>query len=195
MFVDRLLCPVETLGPGRRLVVWTSGCSKRCLGCSNPELWAHRPEQEVEVEGFADCVVRTARAQGVDRLTMTGGDPLEQPDELLRFLGVVRPAFRDILVYTGYTCEEARERLGDVRMGRLCELMDALVDGRYVEELNDGSCALRGSANQRVLLFCEELAGEYEHCLAQGRAVQNFVYGGRVISVGIHGLHEKERIV
>ncbi len=144
----------------------------------------------MEVEGFADCVVRTARAQGVDRLTLTGGDPLEQPDELLRFLGIVRPAFRDILVYTGYTYEEAQESLGVERMGRLCGLMDALVDGRYVEKLNDGSCALRGSTNQRVMMFNEELAGEYERCLEQGRAVQNFVYGGRAISVGIHGARD-----
>ena len=48
MFVDRIYFPVTTLGPGERVVVWTCGCTKRCPGCANPELWETRPEAAIE---------------------------------------------------------------------------------------------------------------------------------------------------
>ena len=38
MFIERILCPIVTLGPGKRLVIWTKGCSKNCLGCISPEM-------------------------------------------------------------------------------------------------------------------------------------------------------------
>lgn len=47
MFVDRIYFPVTTLGPGERVVVWTCGCTKRCPGCANPELWETRPEAAI----------------------------------------------------------------------------------------------------------------------------------------------------
>ena len=46
MYLDRILYPVTSLGPGKRLCIWVSGCNARCEGCANPELWTQRPEQK-----------------------------------------------------------------------------------------------------------------------------------------------------
>ena len=31
--------PVTVLGPGKRIVVWTQGCSIRCKGCMSIHTW------------------------------------------------------------------------------------------------------------------------------------------------------------
>ena len=52
MYVDRVLYPVISLGPGNRLCIWVSGCNARCNGCANPELWTQKPEQYISVENI-----------------------------------------------------------------------------------------------------------------------------------------------
>jgi len=185
MVFDRILFPVTTLGPGKRVALWTSGCSKHCQGCANPELWDARAGQEQQVETVAGMLRFLHEERGAHRLTLTGGDPLEQATDLLDLLVRVREGFDDILLYTGYTLVEARVLLGET-MGRIESQVDVIVDGRYVEALNDGVQALVGSANQKVHVLTPSLSGLYARYLEGGRLVQNFVFGGRAISVGIH---------
>ena len=78
MFVDRIYFPVTTLGPGERVVVWTCGCTKRCPGCANPELWETRPEAAIEPARLAAVLNDLAGRTGAHRITFTGGDPLDQ---------------------------------------------------------------------------------------------------------------------
>ncbi len=63
MLVDRLYFPVTTLGPGERVVVWTCGCTKRCPGCANPELW----------EARADAAIAPARLAASPNDSSTAG--------------------------------------------------------------------------------------------------------------------------
>ena len=186
MYVDRVLSPVVTLGPGQRVALWLSGCTKHCPGCANPELWEHTDAQWLTVGQLAQALLSIARERGVHRLTVTGGDPLEQADELAQLLQLVRPAYPDILVYTGYTLDEARRAIATDTWGQLVSCVDVLIDGPYLEARNDGLVALRGSTNQLIHYLSEHVRDEYETYLAQGRTVQNFVVGGRAISVGIH---------
>ena len=66
-------------------------------------------------------------------------------------------------------------------------LIDALVDGPYVESLNDGVCAMRGSSNQRVHVFNDALRDDYNASLEQPRRIQNVHFGDTFMSIGIHG--------
>lgn len=186
MFVDRLLYPVTTLGPGRRVVVWLAGCTKHCPGCANPELWQVSGTQEMTAQVLARCLGELHWQKGADALTLTGGDPLEQADELLRCLEAVRGQYRDVLLYTGFTLEELGERLSGEQMGALRRLVDVLIDGRYVEALNEDGLALRGSSNQKVNFFNPDMRASYEEYASHGRTVQNVVFEGRAMSVGIH---------
>lgn len=186
MWIDRLLYPVITLGPGERVAVWTSGCSKRCLGCANPELWDVDASKGIASDKVAAMLLALSKQHGAHRLTLTGGDPLEQVEELVATLEAVRASYDDILLYTGYTLDEARTLLGDT-MSRIECLVDVIIDGRYVRELNDGRVPLRGSTNQVVHYLTPALREEYEAYMALGRSVQNFFFDGKAISVGIHG--------
>ena len=73
MFVSQMLAPVVSLGPGERIAIWTSGCSKHCAGCISPELRMQLPEQDVAVDEIAQMLLGAAREHGVHRLTVSGG--------------------------------------------------------------------------------------------------------------------------
>lgn len=215
MFVDRLYYPVTTLGPGERIVVWTCGCAKHCPGCANPELWKARPETALPNERLAALLLDLAARTGAHRLTFTGGDPLEQADDLAEVLAAVRPAFDDVLVYTGFTLEQEaaspKENTGEASpSGRaldesasspgtrwrlpagLAPLIDVIIDGPYVATLNDGRCGLRGSTNQRVIVLSSHLENLYHEEEKKPRRIQNAVFDGRALSIGIHGRPPKE---
>lgn len=215
MFVDRLYYPVTTLGPGVRIVVWTCGCTKHCPGCANPELWEARPETALPNERLAALLLDLAARTGAHRLTVTGGDPLEQADDLAEVLTAVRPAFDDVLVYTGFTLEQEmaspKETSNEALPPRmtpdepasspgtrwrlptaLASLIDAIIDGPYVAALNDGRCGLRGSTNQRVIVLSRHVENLYHEEEKKPRRIQNAVFDGRALSIGIHGRPPEE---
>lgn len=181
MYVDRILYPVTALGPGERIAIWTAGCGRRCAGCANPELWERHPEQYLTPEALAGYVNRLADRK-IDGITVTGGEPFGQAEELVRFLDGL--SFRaEVLIFTGYMREELeREASFSELLGRT----DVLIDGPYVKEANDGKAALRGSLNQRIHYLNPGAEAEYERYLSAGRQIQNFVYDYRILSVGIH---------
>ena len=50
MQIGKMLFPITTLGPGRRVGVWLLGCNRGCRGCSNPELQAFDESKDIPVE-------------------------------------------------------------------------------------------------------------------------------------------------
>ena len=182
MFVARILYPVRTLGPGNRIGIWFCGCSHGCKGCSNPELWQRLEEYRITPRRLMELVRSISDSAPVDGFTLTGGDPMEQP-ELAGLLPELREISGDILLYTGYTLEQLREK--PVTTGVL-ENVSVLIDGEYIAERNTG-CPLRGSDNQRVIFLDESLRAVYEEYMRGGNMIQNFTVGNSVVSVGIHG--------
>ena len=86
-------------------------------------------------------------------------------------------------MYTGFTREE---------LPTLPAQIDALIDGPYVAALNDGTCGLRGSTNQRLIVLNPALETLYHEEERKPRRVQNAVFDGRALSIGIHGRPARE---
>lgn len=190
MNVASILAPVEALGPGRRIVLWTAGCSKKCKNCASPEYFRPTEKQSISIEKLSKIVIRICEENNIERLTISGGDPLEQPQELLRFLKSIRKNFSDILVYTGYTFEELEKVRTKEFISDLRKYCDVLIDGPYIDELNKTGTALTGSGNQNIIYFNEKLGPLYEAYLREGRKLQNFYINNRLISVGISDKEE-----
>lgn len=186
MYIDRILFPVETLGPGNRIVVWTKGCSKHCQNCANPELWIISGCRHTSVSDAAQIIKNICAEDSVDGITFTGGDPLEQFDELIALLTLIKPLLNDILVYTGFTMDELTALYTADKIAAFKNLASVLIDGPYVDELNDSKSALKGSTNQRVIYFDPTVETKYERYVLDGRKVQNVLMGNKFISVGIH---------
>ena len=187
MQIERILYPVETLGPGKRITIWTIGCSKMCPNCISPELWEPRKDKNIPISQLLSFVSQIMSSYEVDGITISGGDPLEQAKELLEFLDAVYPLCRDILIYTGYTLAELKKTWPRERLDKLMSRSAVLIDGRYMDELNDNAAPLRGSTNQKIHYFDKSLQSTYERCCRNcGRRVQNVYYGEKLLSVGIH---------
>jgi anaerobic ribonucleoside-triphosphate reductase activating protein len=143
--------PVTALGPGTRAGLWTQGCTIGCPGCLSRDTWDADPRTVVPVRavlGWLDSLPGP-----VDGVTISGGEPFQQPDALAALLHGIDEwrgrgdAEVDVLVYSGY----AYSRL--TRSARTREILswcDAVVTGPYVERLGDGG-PLMGSANQRLV--------------------------------------------
>ncbi|MGG2461488.1 4Fe-4S single cluster domain-containing protein [Streptomyces sp. RGM 3693] len=150
--VSDVLGPITTLGPGRRLGVWVQGCPLACAGCMSRHTWDPRGGRDVGVGQLA-ALWRQGLADGYDGLTVSGGEPLEQPRALAALLAaadrVRREAGRpdvDLLVYTG---REDAELAASPQAAAALTHADAVITGRYrVGEPT--RLVWRGSANQRL---------------------------------------------
>lgn len=185
MNVARILYPVKVLGPGNRVGIWLCGCSRACKGCSNPELWKRKPEYELPVEAVFSLVQKIAKDNTIDGFTISGGEPMDQAEELAELLTVLESISDDILIYSGYLLEELRERNDQMTNAVLAQAA-VLVDGPYVETQNDDS-AIRGSSNQRVHILSSKHESKYRNYLSGvHNQIQNFTTANGVVSVGIH---------
>lgn len=187
MYVDRILFPVTALGPGERIAIWLAGCHRHCEGCANPELWEHAEKQMISVNRLVRIIRTIVQDKSVYGLTITGGEPFEQSEELLELLKAVNDLHLNTLVFSGYRLEELQQ--GAVTKDVLM-YVDVLIDGEYVKELNDGVQALRGSKNQRIHFLSRSCYDDFYNYMQEGRKIQNFVYGDTVLSVGIHSEDE-----
>lgn len=192
MLIDRVIFPITTLGPGNRIVIWTQGCSKRCKNCASGELWEQDGAKDIAAGELIEKIAEYIGNEGVDGITITGGDPLEQPEELAVLLEGLRAFSRDILLYTGYTYRELAERLGPAYLEKLRKTAAVLIDGRYIDGKNDNKSALIGSVNQNIIYFDETVREKYETYISGGRRVQNVYYGNNLMSVGIHNREGRE---
>ena len=186
MEIDRILYPINTLGPGKRLVIWTIGCSKHCYKCSNPELWNKNPHKNIDVYEFVMLIRQAVNRSVIDGVTITGGDPLEQIHELIKLLPLLREMTNDVLIYTGYTLEKAKKTISKSDWEMMIFYTSVLIDGNYIDGMNNNKCVLRGSSNQNVIYFDKNKKELYSAYINKGRTVQNVFYNDKIISVGIH---------
>lgn len=78
-------------GPGIRYVVFTQGCPLRCKYCHNCDTWKKEDSKSVETpqETFLEiCKYKNFIKKG--GVTVTGGDPLTQPDYVAELLGLCK---------------------------------------------------------------------------------------------------------
>lgn len=135
-------------GPGERFVAWTQGCPLACPGCWNQDTWDFRLRQACSVDELVGAILAT---DGIEGLTLTGGEPFAQARGLAEVARQVRAAGLSVLAFTGYTLDELRRPAQQA----LLTHCDAVVAGRYVRDQRRLDLPWRGSANQQVHFLTE----------------------------------------
>jgi len=168
-------------GPGTRYVIWFQGCTLGCNGCFNPQ--THQTEERALVT-VSELMWRIRAVEPrIEGITISGGEPLQQPQGLLRLLRAVRRETElTTLLFSGYEWSEIeRMQLGEAILGEL----DVLVAGRYQPEQHL-EVGLRGSSNQKIHLLNEEYTlRQVEATLDSEIHVQP---GGTILVTGIGGV-------
>lgn len=182
--------PVTVLGPGRRIGLWLQGCSIHCPGCVSQDTWPKDPSRRIAV---ADLVAwcRKVSAGAPDGITISGGEPFDQPAGLQALLASLVAWRRekgldfDILCYSGYPLRELEKE-----HGRILALLDAIIPEPYVDHLPQGH-VWRGSSNQPLVPLSargrERYADRVDAPASGDRRMQATVEGGRVWMIGIPG--------
>ena len=183
MYVERIIYPVMVLGYGKRITIWMQGCEHHCHNCINPELWQVRPNSNLDCDMIASYIKTICDKNQVDGITSTGGDPFFQIDELYHLLTEISELKKEILVFTGYTIDQ----ISEMKRGKeILDFVDVLIDGKYMEDLNENNCALRGSSNQKIYYKNAVVEERYRSYIKKGRQLQQFYFDNHILSIGIH---------
>ncbi len=143
--------PIDVVnGPGTRCTLFVAGCVHECVGCYNKSTWrlnSGQPfTQEQEDRIIADLQDTVIPRQGI---SLSGGDPLHPRNvpDILRLVERIRAECpgKDIWVWTGYVLAELTPE-----QQRVVDLINVLVDGKFVQDLKDPALIWRGSSNQVV---------------------------------------------
>lgn len=116
-------------GPHERFAIWVQGCTLRCPGCCNPELFERGRGRVLAVDELVEQVLAAARVQSIEGLTILGGEPLEQVPALIELCARVQQAGLGVIVFTGLELAAAQQRPG---FAALWPWIDTLVDGPFV---------------------------------------------------------------
>jgi len=139
-------------GPGDRFVIWTQGCRKMCKNCYNPETWSHYRNNLIDI----DLLVEEIKNSSISGVTISGGDPFEQPEELFYLLGEIKQLDLSdgVIVFSGYTIDEIRVR---EELRKSLDYIDVLIDGLYIDEkrITNG---LAGSSNQEFHFLTDKIS-------------------------------------
>lgn len=96
-------------GPGIRFVIFLQGCPLRCLYCHNPDTWDARGEVKYELTPaeLLSEVLRYKNFIAKGGVTVTGGEPLLQPEFLKSFFRLCREeGIHTALDTSGYICSD-----------------------------------------------------------------------------------------
>ena len=166
----------EVLGPYKRFIVWVQGCKRQCKGCIAKDSWALDGGELVEVDTLVQQILLQETIEGI---TISGGEPFLQQDALCELISKVRE-HKDIgvIIYTGM-------KYSEIENTALAHSADLIIDGEYVEELNDNK-SLRGSSNQNVLCLTER----YKNVISDyydrnGRKIELILADGVTKMIGI----------
>ena len=170
-------------GPGIRSVVFFQGCALRCKFCHNPDTWEFQGGEEITPEALVKKISRFKpyfKQNG--GVTFSGGEPLMQPEFLLKTLKLCRQEgihtcidtagfgqgdYDEILSYTNLVLLDLKE---------ITELAYESMTGRPMERFNEFLKAL-------------EQNGSEEHETMDSPCRSSGTYRQRRAHAGIKGIH------
>src|SRR5258708_38634520 len=86
--INKVHFPVTSLGFGRRVGIWTQGCSIGCPGCVNKDTWSARPDCDIDVATLLKGINQWL--DQADGVTISGGEPFDQPNGLHSLVQALR---------------------------------------------------------------------------------------------------------
>lgn len=141
--VSRMHAPVSVLGPGQRVGLWVQGCSIGCKGCVSQDTWAADGGAAWHLDRLLERI-GAWRTEGCTGLTISGGEPFDQPEALAALATEIRARWADfdVLAYSGYGLRWLQRHRATA-----LSTVDAVLTGPFIAA-QETDLVWRGSANQ-----------------------------------------------
>jgi anaerobic ribonucleoside-triphosphate reductase activating protein len=159
-------------GPGVRYTIWTQGCSIHCPRCSNTDTWEFDAGTFWDVDDLVKDILAT---EGLDGITLTGGEPMDQFEAVL---DLCTKLFGKICIFmtTGY------ENLKKEHI-RIINVLDMICLGPF-EIDNICKDGWRGSSNQSVKFLTDRGKSQKDMPVVYKEYIIS--PGGNTIETGFH---------
>jgi anaerobic ribonucleoside-triphosphate reductase activating protein len=172
----------QLYGPGKRLVLWTQGCSIHCEGCFNSHLWPFGIGSNIE----SSEIVEICKSSEVEGITLLGGEPLDQAVEICELMDKLKSSDFTIILFTGYEYKELD------KIKRACwKRADIVICGKYVGEKTNVKLQFRSSSNQKVIFH----NGKYKNYVLRDEPVKSEIRVNKDGSIIGRGFLNKELTV
>lgn len=176
----------KTLGPYTRFGLWVQGCPFTCKNCITPQALDFSKENNISILDIEKDILETNNIEGI---TISGGEAFYQAEALSLLLKSIKQK-KDlgVIVYTGYKLEELKILANkNTYITDFLSYIDILIDGKYVEELNDGF-SLRGSSNQKIHCFTERYKSVFDQYYGlKKRHIELYIRNDELNIIGIPG--------
>lgn len=190
--LSRLHFPVDSLGPGRRAGIWVQGCSIHCEGCIARDTWDQMGGSGSVSPIAVVSWIQGLLEQGIDGITISGGEPFDQPESLRNLLELLRSTSSlvdlDVLIYSGYVFSKLRRAHSEI-----LKLTDALMSGPFVAT-KPTDLPWRGSSNQRLVLLTDRAVQRFSSAERDDRLLQISADAGRLWITGIPQYGDLQRL-
>lgn len=127
-------------GPGIRTILFLQGCSRHCKGCHNPQTWDFAKGSVWSINNLYQEICSKSSTK---RITISGGEPLEQKDEILELIVMLYKVQYDITLYTGFNITDVPKEF--------FEFINYIKTGEYIQELKTSIIPYVGSSNQEFI--------------------------------------------
>ena len=164
--------PIYVLGIGKRVGIWTQGCSIRCEGCMSKHSWDFSAGKKITFKKLFEKL----KAYDCKKITISGGEPFEQRYFLEFLKGLRSIGFDDVFVYSGYELDKIKSDFIEH-----LNYIDALVYGKFIQD-KESEFLYKGSSNQELIILNQNLHDKYikYQMLKKDRKLQkvdNFIVG------------------
>ncbi|GAA5414309.1 4Fe-4S single cluster domain-containing protein [Ureaplasma ceti] len=142
-------------GPGYRLVIFLQGCDIHCKGCQNKSIQNMNDVEPIEVSQLVNQIRNKLKETGnvINRITVSGGEPLLQKDALLELLIELQDL--DICLYTGHELNEVPEIF--------FQYLNFVKTGPFILNLFTRTKPFVGSTNQTMWEIDKETLEPHEY--------------------------------
>ena len=143
-------------GEGVGAVLFTQGCSHHCKGCHNPQTWSFEEGLDFNIT-IENELFDYLSTPFVSRLTLSGGDPIDNYDFSLYIAQKFKKCYPDkqLWLFTGYTIDD----LYNLNKSEILTFIDVLIDGPFILSERNITLAFRGSENQNLY---RKINGEFK---------------------------------
>lgn len=144
-------------GPGTRFVVFVQGCPMRCAYCHNPDTWEMNGGTIMEVSEILEQYERNKSFYTKGGITVTGGEPLMQPDFLIELFSACKKKNIHTCLDTSGIAFNPKNDAFVAKMEELVPLVDlVMLDIKHIDP--DKHRDLTAQPNDGILAFAEFLS-------------------------------------